>query len=146
MTINDNCIREILRYLVENLKIHIKNMKFTYVSISVSELINKLESQRYSKEDIVYSINILASLHYIEGEQLTDKMSVNFAYQKIDNVTYRGQQFYESIKPEPIWNKTKHIVEKVGVHTLEFIESVAHDAAVESAKEATKMLLNPNNP
>lgn len=46
-----------------------------------------------------------------------------------------GYQFYESVKDPSIWNKTKNIIGKVGSHTLEFIESVAHDVAVEAAKE-----------
>lgn len=56
-------------------------------------------------------------------------------------MTHRGHQFYESIRPEPIWNKTKSIISKVGVHTLDFIEGVAHDVAVESAKQATAIMM-----
>lgn len=53
-----------------------------------------------------------------------------------------GHQFYESIKPQPIWDKTKSIVSKVGVHTLGFIEGVAHDIAVESAKQAVTISMS----
>ena len=35
-------------------------------------------------------------------------------------------------------SKTKSIINKVGNHTLEFVENVAHDVAVESAKELIK--------
>lgn len=142
MQINSDCIREILKYLVENLEIEVENnLRFTYNNISVMQIIKTLEPEGYTKEDIVYSVNILANLHFIEGHQLTDKNKVSFAFQEINNVTYRGQQFYENTKPEPIWNKTKTIATKVGVHTLEFIESIAHDAVVESSKEATKLFV-----
>lgn len=145
MTINESCIRDILKYLVENLSITIEpHNKFTYCNISVHELIEKLCPIGYTKEDIIYSINILANLYFIEGEQLTKKTSVLYAHQTINNVTYRGQKFYESVKPEPIWNKTKNIVSQVGVHTLEFIEGIAHDVVVESAKEATAIVVNKN--
>lgn len=58
-------------------------------------------------------------------------------------MTYLGFQFYESIQPEPIWNKTKNIIKQVGVHSLEFIETVAHDIAVESAKQMVALII-PN--
>lgn len=145
MTINENCIRDILKYLVENLEITIEtHNRFTYCNISVYRLIEELYPSKYTKEDIVYSVNILANLSFIEGEQLSDKVNVSCSFQTINNVTYRGQKFYECIKPEPIWNKTKNIVSKVGVHTLEFIERIAHDVIVESAKEATSIVLNKN--
>lgn len=145
MIINENCIRDILKYLVENLNITIeKHNRFTYNNISVYKLIEELNYLKYTKEDIIYSVNILASLSFIEGEKLSDKVNVPYAFQTINNVTYRGQKFYESIKPEPIWNKTKSIVSKVGVHTIEFIEGIAHDVIVESAKEATSIVLNKN--
>lgn len=50
-------------------------------------------------------------------------------------------KFLETIKPELIWNKTKSIISKVGVHTLNFIEDIAHDVAVESAKQAVTIAM-----
>lgn len=55
----------------------------------------------------------------------------------IEDVTFRGYQFIESVREPSIWEKTKSIVGKVGNHTLGFIENVAHDVAIEVAKEAT---------
>ena len=60
---------------------------------------------------------------------------------QIENITYLGHQFLETVRPEPIWNKTKSVVSKVGVHTLGFIEGVAHDIAVESAKQAVTITM-----
>lgn len=54
----------------------------------------------------------------------------------IEDVTFSGYQFIESIREPSIWEKTKTVVGKVGNHTLGFIETVAHDIAVEAAKEA----------
>lgn len=60
---------------------------------------------------------------------------------EINNITYPGHQFLNTVRPEPIWNKTKNIVAKVGNHTLAFVESVAHDIAVESAKQAITVMM-----
>lgn len=43
------------------------------------------------------------------------------------------QDFNEGI--DNTWEKTKTIANKVGNHTIEFMEGVAHDVAVEFAKE-----------
>lgn len=141
MKINQECIRDILNYLVENLSIEIEETRGSYCSISVLELIHKFE-EKYEKEDIVYSINILSECYFIEGKELEKKTQIIFAMQEIYNITYRGQQFYEATKPENIWSKTKSIVSKVGIHSLEFIESIAHDVAVESAKQAITIMMN----
>lgn len=137
MQINEECIRDILSYLVDNLEI-VKNIdnKYNYEVISVLQLIETSELNNYSPEVIIYSVNILSECGFIEGEKLQKKTMVSCADQDIINVTYMGQQFYEAIKPESVWKKTKSIVGKVGVHTLGFIENTAQMIATESAKQA----------
>ena len=143
MQINEECIRDILKYLIENLDISVEiDNKFNYHNISVLELINSpVLSEKYLEKDIIYSINILSQCGFIEGENLQKKVNVFCSMQEIHNVTYIGQRFYETIKPEKVWEKTKGVINKVGVHTLDFIETVAHDAAVESAKQAVTIAM-----
>lgn len=143
MQINEECIRDILKYLIENLDISVEySNKFSYTNITVLELINSpVLSEKYLEKDIIYSINILSQCGFIEGEKLQDKANVFCSFQEIRNVTYIGQRFYETIKPEKVWEKTKGVINKVGVHTLDFIETVAHDAAVESAKQAVTIAM-----
>lgn len=43
------------------------------------------------------------------------------------------------IKESTVWEKTKTIVSKISNQTLGFIEAVAHDIAVESAKQAVSI-------
>lgn len=143
MQINEECIRDILKYLIENLDINVENSnEFNYTNITVLELINSPAlSGKYLEKDIIYSINILSQCGFIEGKKLQDKVNVFCSLQEIRNVTYIGQRFYETIKPEKVWEKTKSVINKVGVHTLDFIETVAHDAAVESAKQAVTIAM-----
>ena len=144
MQINGDCCRDILGYLIDNLQIQYdeSHEKFSYLCIDTLTLIRNVASDKYTREDIIYSVNILAECHFIEGNKLRERIAVNTAFQEIFNVTYGGHQFYESIKPQPIWDKTKSIVSKVGVHTLGFIEGVAHDIAVESAKQAVTISMS----
>lgn len=140
MKLNEDCCRDILNFLVETLTISINNEDAIYDSTNSFRIIEAFSAQ-YDKADIIYSINMLYQCGYISGKNL-DKQKAPLVKQEIDNVTYLGQKFYLSIQPEPIWNKTKSVINKIGVHSLEFIESVAHDVAVESAKQAVSVMLS----
>ena len=60
---------------------------------------------------------------------------------EVTSVRWHSHQFLETVRPEPIWDKTKSVVSKVGVHALGFIEGVAHDIAIESAKQAVTIAM-----
>lgn len=100
MQIKEDCIRDILCYLIENI-------------------------DYYWDIDHKLSVKTVSLLKLYNDEKISDK------YEK------KGyHKFYESIQSEHIWDKTKSVISKVGVHTLDFIEGVARDVAVESAKQA----------
>lgn len=142
MKMNEDCIRDILKFLVENLTIEIDNQrnKGGFNDISMLGIMKEFENQ-YSKEDIWYSVYNLSQDRFIETNNIREQSRAGFAYVEIYNVTHRGHQFYETIQPETIWNKTKSVISNVGVHTLGFVESVAHDVAVESAKQAVTIAM-----
>lgn len=138
MKINHDCIRDILLYLEENLKIE----GHVFLSINLKTLQDNLPE--YSAEDVFYSVYNLHQIRFIEG-RINNVSNMKMLFCEIENITYSGHRFLATIKPEPIWSKTKTIVSKIGVHTLDFIEGVAHDVAVESAKQAVTIAMMPNN-
>lgn len=140
MKINEECIRDILRFCVENLTLKITNNKGDFSSVSMLFIMKKFEST-YSKEDIWYSIYNLSQDKFIETNDIRGQSRNGFAYVEVYNVTHRGHEFYESIQPESLWKQTKSIISKVGVHTLSFVENVAHDVAVETAKQAVSITM-----
>lgn len=140
MKMNEECIRDILHYLVENLTIKIENNKGGFNDITMLGIIKEFDN-KYTKEDIWYSVYNLSQDRFIDTNDIRKQSMVGFAFVEIYNVTHRGHQFYETIQPQPLWDKTKSVISKVGVHTLGFIESVAHDVAVESAKQAVTIVM-----
>ena len=143
MKINEECIRDVLSYLVDNLTIQISNNRGDFNSISLLSLMKNFE-EKYSKEDIWYSIYNLSQDGFIETNDIRKQSRNGFAFVDIYNVTHRGHQFNEIIQPPTIWNKTKSVVSKVGIHTLDFIENTAHDIDVESAKQAVVIAMTKN--
>ena len=140
MTINAECMRAILIKLQSELKISFYDDKCCFLAISVQMLIDDMRN-KYEPEDIWYSIYNLTTCGFIEGININHMDRNSLDNLDITNITYRGHKFIESIKDENVWNKTKNIIGKVGNHTLDFIESVAHDVAVESAKQAVTIMM-----
>lgn len=129
LKLNTDCIRDVLLYLEENLKIDNRN----FVSITLSTLQENLS--KYPSDDVFYTIYNLSEARFIDCKWgiITDE---NYRHCDISNITYRGHKFLETVRPETIWQKTKTIVSKVGVHTLDFIEDIAKEVAIELAKQA----------
>ena len=97
---------------------------------------NKLFSKhKYSKDEMRYTIEKM-----IEGHILNIRGSLN-TYYEITDISFYGIQLLEKIHPETIWEKTKSIANKVGNHTLGFIEDTAQKIAV----TATTALINNLN-
>lgn len=65
MKINEECIRDILSYLIENLTLQISNNKGDFNSISLLSLMKNFD-EKYSREDIWYSIYNLSCDRFIE--------------------------------------------------------------------------------
>lgn len=145
MKINEECIRDIITYLSENLIIKKDyDDKYKYETISVY-MLNKNFQSKYAIQDIIYSVKILNECGYIRGENLSKLHDIDIKFQDIQDITYLGNRFYESIQPETVWEKTKGIVGKIGNYSLEFIESTAKEVAVEMAKQAVSISMTGNS-
>ena len=89
-----------------------------------SELFSK---HKYSKDELSYTIEKM-----LEGGMLNYSGNLNSYYQ-ITDMSFYSTQLLEKIRPETTWEKTKSIANKVGNHTLKFIEDTAQKIAIASA-------------
>lgn len=142
MQINIDCMKDVLEFCINN--IDYETYEDTWItkyvnlnSLYVAEELNK----KYEKKDIMRSVLKLVESHFIKviAQTPLNKPYINSCY--IEDVTILGYRFYEATKEPSIWQKTKLIASKVGNHALDFIENIAHDVAVESAKEIIKISL-----
>lgn len=142
MKLNEDCMRDILKLLVKELKLFIdqKYHIIQFGKLSLMDISN--EMTQYDLNDICQCAYILCQNGYIKGDGLFDINGKSASKIYVNEVTYIGYQLFESIQPEPIWNKTKSVLKQVGVHSLKFIETVAHDVAVESAKQAVSVMIS----
>lgn len=136
MIINEECIRDILLYCEKHItyKEH-KDHTISVIGVSLDNLYDSILGSKYEKFDIMYSIIKLEESNFII---LSNKWPEHKSYIErccIDEITIIGHNFINAIKDDTIWNKTKNVAAKIGNHTLGFMEGVAHDVAVESAKQ-----------
>lgn len=135
MQINIDCFKDVLKYCVDNIDYEEDNdsWKTKYVNLF---MMYESPELKYEKKDIMRAVLKLEECGFIKvfSKFPTDKPYLDKC--SIEDVTFRGYQFIESIREPSVWKKTKNIVGKIGNHTIDFIESVAHDVAVEAAKEA----------
>lgn len=138
MQMNLECIKDVLLYCVNNIKIKKVGNDWKIDKVNLETLYNADELKKYDQIDIMYSVIKLKECHYISIFSCFPENGAILKRCSIDDVTIDGHKFIDSVKEPTIWNKTKSIINKVGNHTLEFVEGVAHDVAVESAKELIK--------
>ncbi|MBC5745861.1 DUF2513 domain-containing protein [Lachnospiraceae bacterium MD308] len=143
MQINIDCFKDVLQFCVDNIDYEEDGDSWNtkYVNLIMLYESPKLN---YDKKDIMRSVLKLIECGFIK---ISSKFPDNKPYLErcsIEDVTFRGYQFIESVREPSVWEKTKTIATKVGNHTLYFLESVAHDLAVEAGKEAVAIAMCKN--
>lgn len=129
---------EKVTYTTKGISDHRRKSTFNINNIVEDEYFYDLFSKhKYTKDELYYTIEKM-----IEGKILNANGTSNTHYQ-ITDISFYGVQLLEKIRPEPIWEKTKSIANKVGNHTLEFIEDTAQKIAVTATASLIGNLTNP---
>lgn len=132
MKINIDCMREVLLFLEKNLTAILIDNDTAIEFNCISALDISKGMPHFKKEDVWYSLKMLAECDYIDINGIQGKDY--FSMLNVESMTYQGHKFLESIRPQSVWNKTKSIISKVGSHTLGFVEDTAQKIAIEYAK------------
>ena len=141
MRINIDCLRDVLLYCINNLDYIENGYIWKCEVVELNDIYKSEDLQQYPKKDIMYSVLKLKESEYIKisCEQPKEATYINDCV--IMDVTMKGHQFAETIKEPTVWEKTKSIANKVGNHTLHFLENLAHDVAVEIAKQTISVMM-----
>ena len=129
MKMNIDCIRDILSFIVNTQTV---DDDLSIVPIQVNDIYDSEKLKNHSKQEIFYSLILLKEGGYILCTS-SSYSNVVVLFEVI-RITYKGHTFYESIREQTVWEQAKSAAKQVGNHTLEFIESIAHDIAVEGVK------------
>ena len=83
-----------------------------------------LQHTAYSAEEVWYTIYNLQQIKYIEGRFVNagnQKMMVS----EIENITWDGHQFLNTIRPLSIWEATKLEASKLGTMSIHALTTIA---------------------
>lgn len=142
MRFSNEAMRDILMFIEEDQEYYDDKCgdklmdKYTIPLITNNEYFFPLfEKHKYSKDELTYTIGKM-----IEGNLLT-YIGSRESFLQITGISFYGIQLLDSIRPQSTWEKVKDVANKVGNHTIKFIEETAHDVAVESAKQAVTIAM-----
>lgn len=96
----------------------------TYLIVEDEYFSQLFFKHKYTKDELAYTIDKM-----IEGGLLNYSGNLSSYYQ-ITDISFEGIQFLETIRPESTWEKTKSLANKVGNHTLKYIEDTAQKIAL----------------
>lgn len=122
MKLNPDCIRDVLLFLEDNL---LMGEYYCIKSISISSIISGIaEDFEYEMEDIAYSIVQLMDAKYISGYKNYNG-SAKKLYGEIDDITWEGHNFLNTIRSNTIWETTKGSAKKLGISSIRGLGSLA---------------------
>lgn len=126
MKLDKDCIREVLLYIEEHCIFETDKFGEKRIHIvGFHELTEANELSKFYEDDIRYTIVKLLEGDYIKGSLIPKNSGLNFQIVQITQLTLRGHDLLDNIRPEPVWNKTKGILHKVGDFSLSIMSQVA---------------------
>lgn len=130
MKFSNDAMRDVLLFIEEKQQYYMDdgdkrlstyNINMIIDDTYFSELFSK---HKYTKDELQYTIEKMVECHILNTKGSLD------TYCQITDISFYGIQLLEKIRPETTWEKTKSIANKVGNHTLSFIEDTAQKIAV----------------
>ena len=138
MKLNKECIRDMLLYIEEHCVFEDNPIVGRRIhEVSWDEITEALELSKYSDDDKHYTIQKLFEGHYIEGDVIPPNCYHSFDVAHIRELTLRGHDLIDNMRPEPVWTKTKNILTKVGDLSLDIMSTVAGEAMAAYVKSIT---------
>ena len=125
MTLNYDCIRDVLLYLEDTLDYTDNPVAMTHKRLTINNVANALSS--YSKEDVQYTIEKLYEARYIRIVDVSTDSQRYMINGYIDDITWEGYNFLNNIREKSIWEATKEGAKKVGAMSISAISMISFE-------------------
>ncbi len=125
MRLNPDCVRDILLFLEENLTLNSEESNFEGITLfQLTESMMKLYPDKYTQDDIWYTIYNLKQVQFIEG-MFQDAGRQRMYICNILNISWSGHQFLATIRPKTIWDATKNKAKEMGGMSLSGLSMIS---------------------
>lgn len=111
MRLNNDCIRDILLYLEENITYDISCIRFDSLSSSLNS---------YTPDTLRYHINQLYNAGLIDKPEYWDD-----GPQILNDLTWEGHQFVNDIRDDKVWRSIKEKCNSIKSVSMPFLVSMA---------------------
>ena len=125
MTLNADCIRDLLLYLEENLSYVEGVTDMTHKKIGIGALAQKLP--QYTEEEVRYTVEKLYEAGYIHltGVKINNQGYISIGY--VDDITWDGFEFLNRVREPKIWEATKKGAAKIGSMPIATLSTIAFE-------------------
>ena len=143
MKLKPDCIRDVLLYLESELEVDLTKHNFT--KINLEQLIDHF-SCIYNEEDIWYTVYNLKEIRFIDG-RINDAGGNKMMFCEIENITWNGHQFLNTIRPTSVWEATKSGASKLGIMSVSALSMISSEItkAIITKQEVIDGILNKLN-
>ena len=126
MTLNYDCIRDVLLYLENTLGYTSNQVSMEHKRLTINTVADAL-LPLYTKEDVQYTIEKLFEAKYIRFVNISTDSRKYIANCYIDDITWEGFNFLNNIREKSIWEATKDGAKKVGVMSVSAISMISFE-------------------
>lgn len=112
--LNIECVRDIL------LAVEDKPYKETYNITTLHEHL-----PQYSHDELEYCCYKLYEAGLLELMTFDSCQYNGYAIKSINELTFDGHEFIQTIHPKTVWDRTKHIISQAGTASLAIVSDVA---------------------
>lgn len=117
MRLNPDCVRDTLLFLEENLRI---TPELEIKGLTLHKITEALD---YTIEEVANTLIDLKDAGFITAQlDMADRRIYRLS---VSRITHDGYQFIETIRPKPVWERTKNILGQMGSFTFETIKTIA---------------------
>lgn len=126
MQLNAECVRDVLLALEKHLQVDFRGQIEPYCSSDLEEL---PELSQYSPAEIHYTIRLLEDGGFIAPR--SDTMDPAYRWFLGEHgITYKGHEFINSIRPQPVWQVVlKRLAKAGGSASISVLAALAEEAA-----------------
>lgn len=144
MKLKPDCIRDVLLYLESELEVDLTKHNFT--KINLEQLKDHFSCIIYNEEDIWYTVYNLKEIRFIDG-RINDGGSHKMMFCEIENITWNGHQFLNTIRPTSVWEATKSGASKLGIMSVSALSMISSEItkAIITKQEVIDGILNKLN-
>lgn len=123
MTLNYDCIRDVLLYLENTLEYIDNQGAMVHKRLTINMVVEALPL--YSKEDVQYTIEKLFEAEYIRLFNVSYDKNKYIVRGYIDDITWEGFNFLNNIREKTIWEATKNGAKKIGAMSVSAISIIS---------------------